>query len=113
MIPDKIKLEPWEDFMTRFINEKGVKSDFVLGYLNESLSDKKNPQVFYISLRNVIRAHPKGIEGMAKKTGLGRRTIYRIGDRVNIPTDKTISLVLKALGFAFEKLIVKSKTKAA
>jgi len=109
----KANLESWKDFMARFLNEKGVKSDFVLGYLNESLSDKKNPQVFYISLSNVIRAYPKGIEGIAKKTGLGRRTLYRIGDIKSVPSDRTVGLVLKALGFNFEKLVVKSKIKAA
>ena len=114
MARKKIKLKSWDDFMTRFLNEKGMKNGFIINYLNDSINDKEHPELFYISLFHVIKVYPEGVNGMAKKTGLGKRTISRIGAKNSNPTGKTIDLVLKALGFSVQKSLIKlKKNKAA
>jgi len=111
MASKKIKLESWDDFMARFLNGKAISSGSIIRYLNNSLNDKENPEVFYTSLSQVIRVYPKGVSGIAEKTGLGRRTIFRIGEKNSNPTGKTLDLVLRAMGFSIQKSIVKLKKK--
>lgn len=102
----KMKLIPWSEAITDLIKSGGA--GFAELYLRESLADE-NPKVFNIALSNVIRSRPGGIEAIAKKSGVGARTIYRMAKGEGVITEKNKNRLLKILGFAIKVSIVKIK----
>ena len=108
MKKNKIKLIPWREAITDLIKKKG--DGFVKTYLSDAFADG-NPNVFNRVLGNVIRARPGGIKAIAKKSGVGVRTIYRMARGEGAITEKNRNRILKALGFALKVSIVKLKNK--
>lgn len=59
-------------------------------------AEDKNPEVFLAALGDVARA--KGMTEVAKRTGLGRESLYKALRPGSHPHYQTISSVLRAIG---------------
>ncbi len=73
-----------------------------VAYLNAALEesqkgDKESKKVFLIALRNVIEAQ-ESIAKIAKKTHLGRESLYKTLSGKGNPTWNTLVLLLDSLG---------------
>ena len=64
----------------------------------------ENPDVFISAIGDVAKA--RGMTQMAKKTGLGRESLYKALRLGSHPRFETIKTVFQALGM---KIVVKSK----
>jgi len=66
----------------------------IAAYLEECLQDD-DPRVFLVALGDVARA--KGMNDVAKATGLGRQSLYKALSGEVQPKFETVQKVLKAL----------------
>lgn len=69
--------------------------EMIVEYLKAAAEDK-NPEVFLSALGDVARA--KGMTEVAKRTGLGRESLYKALRPGSHPQYQTISSVLQAVG---------------
>ena len=69
--------------------------EMIVEYLKDAAEDK-NPAVFLAALGDVARA--KGMTEVAKRTGLGRESLYKALRPGSHPQYQTISSVLQAIG---------------
>ncbi len=67
-------------------------------------AESENPDVFISAIGDVAKA--RGMTQMAKKTGLGRESLYKALRLGSHPRFETIKTVFQALGM---KIVVKSK----
>jgi probable addiction module antidote protein len=70
-----------------------------LAYLNAALAEG-NAQAMVAALGTVARA--RGMSGVAKRSGLGRESLYKALSNSGNPAFATIVGVASALGFTFE-----------
>ena len=75
-------------------------------YINEAFQDV-DPRVFLIALGNVVRA--KGVSQVAKETGLGRESLYKIFSGAASPRWATLKRLLDNLDI---QLTLHSQSKA-
>ena len=68
--------------------------EMIAAYLEECLQDD-DPRVFLVALGDVARA--KGMNDVAKATGLGRQSLYKALSGEVQPKFETVQKVLKAL----------------
>ena len=82
------------------------------GYLNECFND--GPETFLLGLRYVVEARG-GIGQLAKRTGLGRESLYKLLSGKQGGRLSSIAAILKALGvqttFAFGDMPKKTKSR--
>ncbi|NHQ61238.1 putative addiction module antidote protein [Chlorobium sp. BLA1] len=69
--------------------------EMIVEYLKATAEDP-NPEVFLAALGDVARA--KGMTEIAKKTGLGRESLYKALRPGAHPRYETVKAVLKAVG---------------
>ncbi len=69
--------------------------EMIVEYLKAAAEDQ-NPEVFLAALGDVARA--KGMTEVAKRTGLGRESLYKALRPGSHPQYHTISSVLRAVG---------------
>jgi probable addiction module antidote protein len=76
--------------------------DEAVAYLNAALEeslkgDEESQHLFLIALRNVAEAHG-GIGNLAKKTGMGRESLYKTLSENGNPKWHTLVALVMALG---------------
>ena len=64
-------------------------------YINEAYHDE-NPRMFLIALGNVVRS--KGVSKVARETGLGRESLYKVFSGSASPKWDTLKKLLDNLG---------------
>ena len=74
---------------------------YAAGYLETSMNDKEdNPEeLFLIALRDVAKAY--GFTHIAKKSHLGRESLYKALSKKGDPRLSTLTSVLDAIGLKF------------
>lgn len=72
--------------------------EIIAEYLTAAAEDS-NPKVFLAALGDVARA--RGMGKVAKKSGLGRESLYKALSAGSHPRFETISAVMHALGVKF------------
>ncbi|NMW22785.1 MAG: putative addiction module antidote protein [Chlorobiaceae bacterium] len=73
-----------------------LDSDEVIVEYLKATAEDPNPEVFLEALGDVARA--KGMTEIAKKTGLGRESLYKALRPGGHPRYETVKAVLKAVG---------------
>ncbi len=73
-----------------------LDSDEVIVEYLKATAEDQNPEVFLAALGDVARA--KGMTEIAKKTGLGRESLYKALRPGAHPRYETVKAVLKAVG---------------
>jgi len=89
---------PYDDLLIKALKDHKL----AIAYLNNALEATKNGDpdglsLLLIALRNVIQAHG-GMAKMAKKTGLGRESLYKTLSEKGNPEFRTIATLSSALG---------------
>ncbi len=95
----------YDDFMGELLQDP----NFVEEYLNEKLESGDSEQ-FLLALGNIAKARG-GITNFAKKTGLGRQTIYKALSGKGNPTFKSFQTILDAAGFHLKVEAIKKKPR--
>jgi probable addiction module antidote protein len=82
--------------LTKFDASKYLDNDEVIAeYLTAALEDE-NPDVFLSAIANVAKA--RGMTNVAKRTGLGRESLYKALAPGAKPRYETIIKLLRSLG---------------
>lgn len=76
-----------------------LDSDAVIAAYLETAADDPNPDVFLSALGHVAKA--RGIADIAKRTGLGRESLYKSLGAGAKPRYETIRAILNAMGLEF------------
>ena len=104
----KMKTDNWTEMLFEDLKDPTRAA----GYLTECFSD--GPETFLLGLRYVIEARG-GIGQLAKKTGLGRESLYKLLSGKQGGRLSSVNTILNALGvqtiFLFQS--DKNKPKAA
>ena len=74
---------------------------YAAGYLETSMNDKEDnaEELFLIALRDVAKAY--GFTNIAKKSHLGRESLYKALSKKGDPRLSTLTSVLDAIGLKF------------
>jgi probable addiction module antidote protein len=88
------------------LNERLKDSAYAAEYLNAHLAedDEHALEAFLLALRDVATAH--GFASVAKKSALGRESLYKALSKSGNPKIETLSALLKTMGL---KLSVEAK----
>ena len=88
------------------LNERLKDSAYAAEYLNAHLAedDDQAVEAFLLALRDVATAH--GFANVAKKSDLGRESLYKALSKSGNPKIETLSTLLKTMGL---KLSVEAK----
>ncbi len=105
---------PFDNFLFQYLKD----TERALGYLNEVLSnykdnDKESQEELLLCLRSIAHAQG-GMSNLAKKTGLGRESLYKTLSETGNPRLGSLTKIIEAL-FDFEvevKIMRKNKPKA-
>ena len=90
-----------------FLMEQLKDSSEAVSYLNATLEDKENPEVFLMALRDVAEAH--GMRETAKKAGLNREGFYQMLSKRGNPTLISLFSILDVLGLVVRLDLKKGK----
>ncbi len=82
----------------------------ISAYLEEAFNDP-DPRLFMLALGNVARA--KGMNDIAKATGLGRQSLYKTRNGDTVPKFDTIKKILGALDIKMVLSPARDKPEAA
>lgn len=87
--------------------------EFVTYLLNDVLQDE-NPNVVLITLRSIVKARGMSMTDLAEQSDVGRRSVYEALSPDGNPEWRTITRIIRALGFCFSvcpaKKAARSKT---
>jgi probable addiction module antidote protein len=88
----------YQDFLIEELKDHDEAVAYLNAALEESLKgDEESKHLFLLALRNVVEAHG-GISNLAKKTHLGRESLYKtLSEKGNPKWHTLVSLVI-ALG---------------
>ena len=88
-----ISVEMWDAFRDA---ANYLDNDVMIVEYLKAAAEDKNPEMFLVALEDVARV--KGMTEVAKRTGLGRESLYKALRPGSHPQYQTISSVLRAVG---------------
>ncbi|HXW86342.1 MAG TPA: transcriptional regulator [Candidatus Bathyarchaeia archaeon] len=92
----EIKERHRRDFLKHLLLEELQDPEFVLTYLNESLTDE-DERVFLLALKDVVEARGEDISSIAKKANLSHQEIHRMLSAEEDPRLTSVRSLLHAL----------------
>lgn len=88
----------YQDWLIEKLKDRKEAIAYLNVALEESLKgDKESQRLFLIALRNVVEAYG-GMGTVAKKTGMGRESLYKSLSKTGNPKWHTLVLLVTALG---------------
>jgi probable addiction module antidote protein len=80
-------------------------NETICEYMN-AVIEENDPQLFMLALGSIAKA--KGMSEIARKTGLGRESLYKAVDGTRSPKIDTVNKILNACGLALDVKPVKA-----
>jgi probable addiction module antidote protein len=101
------KTAPYEEGLNERLKDSAYAAEYLNAHLGED--DDHAVEAFLLALRDVATAH--GFASVAKKSDLGRESLYKTLSKSGNPKIETLSTLLNAMGLklSVEAKVVKRK----